>query len=464
MSRCHNKLLQNDVIKKNFLLFMIKCIILILRIIFVGVVTDMENKNTQIIMTDKISVRSGEDVAFVGFQILPKEDKQGFYIRSSENVSVNMKETDSEENLRVLAVRGKNHREEADCGFIMITLDDGQFAECEIEILPELSKPPRFLDTPEIIFNDGKAILKYRFEDIGENIDESDITWYRVGAVEKSILKSINHAKQSNEKNSRKIAVSKNNVPCGDIRLTMADIGKQIKVNIRPKHSNSFKGQGLNIISPIVCEENVCGGTVILNVANVVEDNTYDFEKGCFTIKGDMVYHSLKPRGKEGLVTESMGCGIYYDCEEKVKNMSLVITLEPERTDGNGFEALHQYDEIFIKYDPETGNGYGLHIEGTASDNGKVKFGIYKYKNGNGTLISEEVESECFRKGCEIHLDAKEGRLNAFVSYDDGENFSDTDVRADIKINDFGGFGFKHMAETGNGCRVSINYMEARYF
>ena len=146
------------------------------------------DNNTHIIMTDKVSVRSGDDVAYVGFQILPKSDRQGFFINSSPFISVTMKETDSTENLRVLAVKGKNDGEDVKTGYITITLDDGQFQECRVDIMPEFSKPPRFVRTPQIIFKDGKAVLEYEFEDMGDNIDESDISWYRVDAVDRSVL------------------------------------------------------------------------------------------------------------------------------------------------------------------------------------------------------------------------------------------------------------------------------------
>lgn len=422
------------------------------------------DNNTHIIMTDKVSVRSGDDVAYVGFQILPKSDRQGFWINSSPFISVAMKETDSTENLRVLAVRGKNDGEEVKTGYITITLDDGQFEECRVDIMPEFSKPPRFVRTPEIIFKDGKALLEYEFEDIGDNVDESDISWYRVDAVDRSFFKNVSLVKQSNEKDCRKIAVSKNSTPCREIRLTSADVGKHIKANIKPKHDNSYKGQGLNVTSAIVRAEDVDNSLVMLNVQNVVEDNTYDIEQGYFTVRGNMVMGSaFKSRGRQGLITESMGCGIYYSHEDIIQNMSLVVLLEPECVNGNGFGGPHQYEEVYIKYDPESGNGYGLRIEGTASDNGKVVFGLYQYKNGNGSLISDEYESNAFKPGCEINLEVSGETLNAFITYDDGEDFSDIEIRAKIKGNDFGGFGFKHMAETDNGFRVCLKYMEARY-
>lgn len=422
------------------------------------------DNNTHIIMTDKVSVRSGDDVTYVGFQILPKNDRQGFWINASPFISVSMKETDSAENLRVLAVRGENHGEEVKTGYITVTLDDGQFQECRVDVMPEFSKPPRFVRTPEIIFKDGKAVLVYEFENMGGNIDESEISWYRVDAVDRSFFANISLVKQSNERDCRKIAVSKNSVPCREIRLTSADVGKHLKVNIKPKHCNSYKGQGLNVKSPIVCAGDVDSSLVMLNVQNVVEDNTYNFEKGYFTVRGNMTMGSaFKSRGRQGLITESMGCGIYYSHEDKIRDMSLVVLLEPECVNGNGFGGPRQYEEIYIKYDPESGNGYGLRIEGTAPDNGKVVFGLYHYKNGNGSLISDEYESEAFKPGCEINLEVRGEILNAFITYDDGEDFADIEIRANIKSNEFGGFGFKHMAETDNGCRVCLKYMEARY-
>ena len=94
--------------------------------------------NSQIFMTDKVIVRSGEDESFIGFQILPKDDTQGFFVKSSSFIKVGIKETDSEENLRVLSVKGINDGNEILEGFVSVVLDDGTEAECEVLVLPQL--------------------------------------------------------------------------------------------------------------------------------------------------------------------------------------------------------------------------------------------------------------------------------------------------------------------------------------
>lgn len=422
------------------------------------------DNNSHIIMTDKITVRSGDESAFIAFQILPKEDKQGFWINSSPFISVAVKESCKEENLRVLSVKAINEGDEILEGSITVTLDDGQWQECKVSVLPKLSPPPRFSNTPKIVFRDGKAVIEYAFDDIGINIDESEISWYRVDNKDRSWFEEIDFTKQSNEKDGRKIAISRDNKPCKEIRLTSADIGKHIKVNIKPKHNNSLKGQSLNIFSAIVCKDNVNSEFVLLNMATMVDAATYSMEPGYFTIRESLVLgESFDVMRRPGLITESMGCGIYYTHEAEIKDMSLIIQIEPECVDGNGFEGPHQYEEVYIKYDPVNQNGYGLRIAGTASDDGKVIFCLYQYKNGNGTPISEEYVSNAFKPGCEINLEVRGDILNAFITYDDGEDFSDLEIRAKIKGNLYGGFGFKHMAETGKGYRCCLKYLEARY-
>ena len=88
--------------------------------------------NSQIFMTDKVIVRSGEDVSYIGFQILPKEDTQGFFVKSSSFIKVGIKETDSEENLRVLSVKGINETDDILEGTVSVTLDDGTFIKCNL--------------------------------------------------------------------------------------------------------------------------------------------------------------------------------------------------------------------------------------------------------------------------------------------------------------------------------------------
>ena len=115
--------------------------------------------DSQIFMTDKVIVRSGEDVSFIGFQILPKDNTQGFFVKSSSFIDVRIKETDSEENLRVLSVKGKNDTNEIIEGFVSVTLDDGTYAECQVQVLPEYIASPWFSREPRITFENGYAIF-----------------------------------------------------------------------------------------------------------------------------------------------------------------------------------------------------------------------------------------------------------------------------------------------------------------
>lgn len=405
------------------------------------------DKNAHIIMTDEITVRSSGEGAFVAFQILPKSDRQGFWINSSPFITVTVKETDKDENLRVLSVNGTNNGKEPVEGSITVTLDDGESAECLVRVLPELLPAPEFRTAPEIIFRDGNAVIEYELKDTGDNIDESDIEWYRV-----------------DKKSCRKLAVSRNNRPCKEIALTMSDIGMILRADIKQKHSDTVKGQGLEVFSDIVRSDNVNNKTVYLDVETVPVDNSYSMEKGCFTVRGNLVYtEGFGSDETAGLLTESMGCGIYYSHQTETGQMSLDVRIEPECINGNGFSETHQYEEIYIKYDPESGNGYGLRIKATASDDGNVIFCLYQYKNGNGTAISEEYVSGAFRPGCEINLQAKDNVLNVFITYDDGDSFSDVEIRARIKENGYGGFGFKHMAETEEGYRGCLKFMKATY-
>lgn len=419
--------------------------------------------SSQIFITDKVIVRSGDDVSFIGFQILPKTDMQGFFVKSSSFIQVRIKETDAEENVRVLSVRGKNEGNEILEGLVSVTLDDGTYAECQVQVLPEYIEAPRFSREPSIKFEKGYAILDYEYEDIGENLDQSQISWYRLGKVEKSRFAMVNFFKKTTEEECRLIAVSREGNPVKKIQLTEADIGKHIKVSIKPKHNNSYIGKEIFYISEVIKEEDVVKDKIILNVENVDDSSEHDMLPGYFTVRGDLKSEQRLFSNECGLLTESMGCGVYYNSVRQAGNMILHVNLEPECDDGNGFDGVSQYEEIYIKYDPVEQNGYGLRIESTAADDGKVNFTLYQYKNGNGTPISESYASEAFRPGFELTLEVDKDILNAFVSYDDGEDFSDFELKAKIKENAYGGFGFKHMAEVTEGYRCYLTNMVATY-
>lgn len=415
-------------------------------------------------MEENLIIRSGAEPVALKFKILPVEDKQSFWINATSDISVAVKHYDDVENERTINVRGVNNGNTPIDGKITIVLDNGVTEECQVTILPEMMMPPRFAKTPEIVFADGKAIIDYDLSELGDNDDQSEISWYRVDNKDRSNFEVIKLSRKSNETDSRKVAVSRWDKPCREIRLTSADIGKHLKVNIKPKHSNSEKGQGLNIISRIVKPTDVNPELIILNPQTMVTANDYDMEPGYFTARGNIEsgFGFGVPR-RPGIISESMGCGIYYMKEDAINDMALVVLLEPECPTGNGFNGPHQYADIYIKFDPETQNGYALRIESTAAEDGKVIFCLYQIKNGNSTPVSDEFISDAFKPGCEINLQVRDDILNAFVSYDDGEDFSDVEIRAKIRPNDFGGFGFKYMAEPEMGYRCCLKYMEASY-
>ena len=419
--------------------------------------------DSQIFMTDKVIVRSGEDVSFIGFQILPKDNTQGFFVKTSSFINIGIKETDSEENLRVLSVKGKNDSNEIIEGVVSVTLDDGTYAECKVQVLPEYIASPRFSREPRITFENGYAILDYEYEDLGGNIDQAQISWYRLSKVEKSRFSMVNFFKKTSEEECRRVAVSRGGNPVRSIKLTTADIGKYIKVGIKPKHNNSYIGQEIYYISEVVKEEYVDKEKVVLDVLSVDDNSEHDMLPGYFTVRGSLVSEQSLGNDEYIMITETMGCGIYYNSEKQAESMIVHVNVDPECIDGNGFDGVHQYEEIYIKYDPVEQNGYGLRIESTAAANGKVNFTLYHYKNGNGTAIGESSLSDAFRPGCEITLEVDKDIFNAFITYDDGDDFSDLELRAKIKESTYGGFGFKHMAETTEGYRCYLKSMVATY-
>ncbi len=421
----------------------------------------MENS---ILIDKNLIIRSGTDGEDLSFELPKEKAGQSFWIKATEGISFYMRHSDNQSGKRVINISAINNSDEAVKGAVVVELDDGTRAECKITVLPKLSMPPRFMKTPEIVFKDGKAVINYVLPELDDNEDQSEISWYRVDNVNRSQFAYVNFAKVSNETDGRKIAVSKDGIPCKEIMLTSADVGTHIKANIKPKHSNSEMGQGLNIVSRIVRPTDVVSDRVVLNAKTAVVNRDYDMEPGYFTVCGKMESSTTFMNTKRpALVTESMGCGVYYNHGKVVDDMSLVVMIDPEDVTGNGFTGPRQYADIYIKYDPVMCNGYALRIEGTAADDGKTVFCLYQMKNGNAIPISDEYISKAFRPGCEITLQVKSDVLTAFISYDDGEDFEDIELRAKTRGNELGGFGFKYMAETVAGHRAAIKYMEAQY-
>lgn len=79
--------------------------------------------------------------------------------------------------------------------------------------------------------------------------------------------------------------------------------------------------------------------------------------------------------------------------------MSAVVDLTPEKTAGQGFGSAGQYEELLIKYDPDTQTGCGIQYMRSKSMTNTIEFQLMEYKDGDCTPIGDmQYNSSWFQR------------------------------------------------------------------
>ncbi len=372
---------------------------------------------------------------------------------------IDVKEIERKENRVYIEVTANNDSDENIYGFITITSDNGIRSECVAQIKPSVIEPPKFLSTPVIIIKDGRAYAEYELELNGRE-DQSDISWYRVDNIDRTKLEAIKEFKKSNERDCRKIAVTRE-VPCKEIALTPFDVGRHLKVNIKPKHSRSNRGAGLNVQSRIIMASDIKSKNTVINVKNQVLDPYYEAEPGYGTVCGAWSYKKLKGCRGYGMVTESADCSYYINGEDNQDNMMVYVILDMENNAGEGFNAKGEYQEIYIKYNSIKKIGYGIRYECIDVNEHLAGFTLYKYDGENAQPISDMIIGNYLHSDMDIKLDVAKNTLVAEITVPGFKEI--ITLAANIEGSPYSGMGIKNNMFLMENNRISVRHIEMSY-
>lgn len=170
-----------------------------------------------------------------------------------------------------------------------------------------------------------------------------------------------------------------------------------------------------------------------------------------------------------GIRAASVGAALLYPNDAPTGDMTVELTMTPEKTDGQGFggpgspaDAGAQKADIFIKYDPRTRNGYALRFWRTTRSAQQCMFQLYRIADGVGSpLNDQQVLSGVFKPTTRMTLKAVGDRLTVTASNDaDGETLS---LEGTIVPNAFGGAGVAWSGSVPRGnsnvfSRIAITY------
>lgn len=410
------------------------------------------------ISTDKnLTFRAQGENKIIKLRYYPENAELGYGCKSSSFVDVT--ELYQEKNTIILEVNGRNDSEDTIFGYVMFVSDNDLKTEGMVEIKPSIIEPPKFLSTPVIVFKDGRASVSYELALDGRE-DKSEISWYRIDNIDRTNLVAIKEFTRSNERDCRKIAVSRIN-PCREIALTPFDIGKHMKVNIKPRHSRSNQGAGLNVISRIVMASDVKANNIVVNLENQVLNPYYKNEPGYGTATGIWFYKKLHNCRNYGLVTESGDCGYYLEGTQSKDAMTVYVILDLENNNGEGFGRRGEYQEIYIKYNSIKKSGYGIRYECIDKNMHMAGFTLYKYEGVEANQISTTITGPYMKSGMDIKLDIENGLLNAEITVPDLEE--PLILEAYIDGNNHSGMGIKSNMVSVEGNRIGIRHIEMSY-
>ncbi len=376
-----------------------------------------------------------------------------------ENVFITEKSV--EDNIIYLGLKGVNDSEEPIFSFLSLVSENELKADSVLEISPSIIEPPKFLTTPVICIRDGRAYIEYEI-DLDGREDQSDISWYRVDNIDRTDLVAIKEFKRSNEKDCRKIAVSRQS-PCREIALTPFDIGKHLKVNIKPKHNRSSIGASLNIMSRIIMATDIKLENIIINVGTQVLNPYYKLEPGYGTTTGIWFYKRLPNNKHYGMVTGSNSSGFYFSGDHQKNNMTVFVVLDLENPGGEGFNVEGEFQEIYIKYDVKSKCGFGLRYECVNVKDHLAGFSLYKYEGLKALPISDMVIGSYLLSGIEIKIDVIKNQIIADITVPGAENENFV-LNSFIEENSYNGTGIKHNVVSLNNNRIGIRNMEIKYF
>jgi hypothetical protein len=416
------------------------------------------------------TIRTGNPGAAITANLLPVRAKDTPVTWSAESDLVTLSSTTGDK----ITISGNNKTNSAQYVTVKAKAANGFYVTVHVNVEPAFIDPPKFTKNPVVApAAFGKVNVNYAL-DLGGREDQSLITWYQCTDAQCA--------------SPRKVAVSRGNLPLRSYTLTSGDVGKYLRVDIKPKHNISDPGASsvATASKPIVAAD-IKSTTIDPNFRNFVETENTSFENGMWTIVGTWTSsvadnlvngYGLRVSGLAGAppprgfgggggggisaeappAPEAPAPGapraplphaaLLYQNDAPTGDMQVKVVMSPEKTAGQGFGIAGSPDDIprveradlFIKYDPRTKTGYSLRFWRTIQAADKCMFQIYKIDNGVGTPLNTQQQlTGVFKPNTTITLSVVGTKITVKGSNSvDSETLS---LEGTITPNTFGGAG-----------------------
>lgn len=372
---------------------------------------------------------------------------------------------------------------------VRATAPNGLVSQVTLHIRPQTVAAPVVMGKPSIEIGQNTAALQLAYDRPGFT-DWSTITWYRGSAPGDQAVE---------------VGVSTLNIPYKNYRLSGGDIGRYLTAVIAPRYQFS-KAAGRSIevsTSRAIASKDVAEPFVIASdFANITwKGHTLNQSDVWYadTIKPSDVSQPWTPSaaqpwtyvvgdrdgasGVAGLLTTTQGARLLYQPRGSFSDMSLSLSLSPEKIGGQGFgSATDQYLEIYLKWDPVSRTGYALRFERLSSDplNGNqaipssgnsTRVSLSEYVNGVRTIFPDcYVESSVYMPGVHVELKLVGNVLSADVTTKSSQSSAQqsyklpNEIHFSAKLPDvsssFGGFGVQFTGTASAGNRTVLEKVE----
>jgi hypothetical protein len=267
-------------------------------------------------------------------------------------------------------------------------------------------------------------------------------------------------------------------IPLQTYTLHGGDVDKYLEATIQPKWDISNPGAATTAIaSTPISMANIVSTTISPNFLNFPPNPESAFISGYWTVLGTWTSEPTPIGGtfvnNWVLRASSQGAALLYQTDTPVGDEQVSVLMTPEKTAGQGFGSPGTGDDsttgntiknadIYIKYDPRSGNGYSLRFWRTTQSATEVMFQLYKHINGVSSPIDTNQElTGVFKPNTLITLSIIGNTFTAT-----GSNTVDSDtlfLQGTITPNSYGGSGTRWSGTVPSGNSNAYSFFQISY-
>jgi hypothetical protein len=397
------------------------------------------------------TIRTGGPGATIGATVTPSRAPEATISWSAKPDLVSLSRTTGPN----VVVTARNSTGQPQWAPITASAPNGFYVTSYVYAEPRYIDPPAVTSAPKIgAPRNGTVAVTYGLA-LGRHEDHSLVSW--------SICDDAACSK------AREIAVSRGNQPLKTLPLMRGFAGKFIRVAVQPKVEISEAGEAVYAISDTpTAAAAIPSAKVSLKPRNLVTNPDKSYVSGLWTIIGPWsVVDGPEYVDGYGVHSGNGPASLLYQEDRERGDMQIDLVMTPEKREGQGFSVpgspsengpRNLHSDVYIKFDPRTGNGYALRYWRTTQSATKCMFQFYRIVDGIGASIDDhQVLSGVFKPNTTMTLKVTGNKLVADAV--DSENDDRLHLEGTITPNRFGGGGVFWSGGSANTySRIDISY------